>query len=287
MRHTDWDELEVPVRLAIEARTGRVHTARTASTGLNSQLAVVLDTDAGVVFITGLRADHPGAVRQGREAMINPHVRAVAPRLLWHDQAAGWDVLAFEYIDGARHADYRPGSPDLPRVIYAMRQLAAISCPDLPVKQARQRWAAYVDREADLDLLDGDALLHTDFNPLNILLGPDRAWIIDWAWPTRGAAFIDAACFLIRAMAPVTAPARPRRWPPRARAGSRPRPPPLTSLLSPASGCTTRSPVTILSRSSNVWPPSHVNGPATGWGRTRGTGRSRDRDPNGSGACLP
>ena len=82
-----------------------------------------------------------------------------------------------------------------------MHQLAAISCPDLPVKQARQRWAAYVDREAGLDLLDGDALLHTDFNPLNILLGPERTWIIDRAWPTRGAAFIDAACFLIRAMA--------------------------------------------------------------------------------------
>jgi len=44
--------------------------------------------------------------------------------------------------------DYRPGSPDLPRVIGAMHQSAAISCPDLPVKQARQRWAAYVDREA-------------------------------------------------------------------------------------------------------------------------------------------
>ncbi len=138
---------------------------------------MVLDTDAGVVFIKGLRADHPGAVRQGREAIINPHVRAVAPRLLWHDQAAGWDVLAFEYIDGARHADYRPGSPDPPRVTDAMHQLAAISCPDLRVKQARQRWAAYVDREADLDLLDGDALLHTDFNPLNILFGPDRTWI--------------------------------------------------------------------------------------------------------------
>ena len=58
--------------------------------------------------------------------------------------------------------------------------------------QARQRWAAYVDRKADLDLIDGDALLHTDFNPLNLLLGPDRTSIIDWAWPTRGAAFIDA-----------------------------------------------------------------------------------------------
>jgi thiamine kinase-like enzyme len=55
--------------------------------------------------------------------------------------------------------------------------------------------------EADLDLLDGDALLHTDFNPLNVLLGLDRVWIVDWAWPTRGAAFIDAACLLIRAMA--------------------------------------------------------------------------------------
>ena len=71
----------------------------------------------------------------------------------------------------------------------------AISCPDLPVKQARQRWASCVDREADLDLL------HADFNPLNMLLDPDRTWIIDWAWPTRGAAFIDAACFLIQAMA--------------------------------------------------------------------------------------
>jgi hypothetical protein len=65
--------------------------------------------------------------------MINPYVRAVAPRLQWHLQAAGWDLLAFEYVDGARHADYRPGSPDLLRVISAMHDLAAIGCPDLPV----------------------------------------------------------------------------------------------------------------------------------------------------------
>jgi hypothetical protein len=201
VRHTRWDELEAPVRLAIEERIGKVDAARTASSGLNSQLALVLDTDAGTVFVKGLRTDHPGVVRQEREAMINAHVRAVSPRLLWHDQAAEWDLLAFEYIGGARHADYRPGSPDLLRVIGVIHRLAEISCPDLPVKQARQRWAAYVDRETDLDLLDGDALLHTDFNPMNVLLGPDRTWIIDWAWPTRGAGFIDAACFLIRAMA--------------------------------------------------------------------------------------
>ena len=43
-----------------------------------------------------------------------------------HWGAGGW-------VNGER-------SPDLPRVIGAMHQLAAISCPDLPVKQARQRW---------------------------------------------------------------------------------------------------------------------------------------------------
>jgi hypothetical protein len=68
--------------------------------------------------------------------MVNPHVRAVAPRLLWKEPAAGWDLLAFEYIHGARLADYRPRSPDLPRIIGAMHRLAAISCPDLPVEQA-------------------------------------------------------------------------------------------------------------------------------------------------------
>ena len=104
VRHTDWDELEAPVRLAVEARTGRVRAVRPVNAGLNSQLAVVLDTDAGWVFVKGLRVDHPGVVRQGREAMINPYAHAVAPRLRWHDQAAGWDLLAFEYIDGARHA---------------------------------------------------------------------------------------------------------------------------------------------------------------------------------------
>jgi Ser/Thr protein kinase RdoA (MazF antagonist) len=43
-------------------------------------------------------------------------------------------------------------------------------------------------------------LLHTDFNPLNVPIRDGTAWIIDWAWPTRGAAFIDPACFLLRLM---------------------------------------------------------------------------------------
>jgi hypothetical protein len=70
-------------------------------------------------------------VRQHREAMINPYVQPVAPRLLWQAEEAGWNLLAFEYIPAVRHADYRPGSPDLPRVVAAMNQLRRIRCPDL------------------------------------------------------------------------------------------------------------------------------------------------------------
>ena len=67
------------------------------------------------------------------------------------------------------------------------------------MKHAEQRWAAYVD-DTDLELLTGATLLHTDFNPLNVLMTADGVWVIDWAWPTRGAAFIDPACFLLRLM---------------------------------------------------------------------------------------
>jgi len=52
-----------------------------------------------------------------REAMINPHVLSFAPRLRWQAEGAGWNVLAFTYIPGARHADYSPGSADVPAVI--------------------------------------------------------------------------------------------------------------------------------------------------------------------------
>lgn len=106
MQRTDWDDLGQPVRDLIQAQTGPVHGAQTVAAGLNSQLAVVLETATGPVFVKGLRADHPGVVRQHREAMINPYVLPVAPRLRWHIERAGWNLLAFNCLPGTRHADY-------------------------------------------------------------------------------------------------------------------------------------------------------------------------------------
>jgi hypothetical protein len=200
LQRTDWKDVSQPVRDLVQERTGPVLAARTVSAGLNSHLAVVLGTVDGPLFIKGVRTDHPGVVRQHREAMINPHVQPLAPQLRWQAEGAGWNLLAFAYIAGARHADHSPGSADLPAVVQVINRLQQIRCPDLPVKRAEQRWAAYVDDDTDLGLLAGTALLHTDFNPLNVLMTADGTWIIDWAWPTRGAAFIDPGCFLLRLM---------------------------------------------------------------------------------------
>ena len=211
MELTDWDDLDAPVREAIERRSGIVHRARTVTAALSSRLALVLDTASGSVFVKGLPADHPGAVRQEQEAIINPHVSAVTPRLLWRAVDAGWNLLAFEYIPGARHADYTPGSRDLPHVTAVMDRLHRIPCPDLPVMDATRRWAAYLDSEA-ITSLAGDTLLHTDFDPLDILMTPTATWIAGWAWPTCGAAFIDPASFLLRLIANGHSPASAEYW---------------------------------------------------------------------------
>jgi hypothetical protein len=197
----DWAALEESVRRAVEERTGQVRHARAATEGKQSHLALLLDTDGGHVFLKGIRDGDHGIVRQRREAMINPVVAPVAPRLLWHAQTAGWDLLAFEAVLQARHPDYRAGSLDLLRVVQVMNRLSRIPCPDLPVKHAPQRWAEYLEDPTTAYLLEGDRLLHSDFSPDNILITPDREWIIDWAWPTRGAGWIDPACWVFRLIA--------------------------------------------------------------------------------------
>jgi hypothetical protein len=208
---THWDELSDGVRDAIESRVGAVTSAETAAEGLNSALALVLRTATSVVFVKGLRIGQPGCAAQQREAMINPHVLDVAPTLLWQIEIEGWHLLAFDHVDG-RHADYSPGSADLPKVVAAMDALGRIPCPDLPLKEAERRWSDYFGDASARELLRGDSLLHTDFNPLNILIDEGSTYIIDWAWPTRGAAWIDPACLVLRLMAAGHTAAEAESW---------------------------------------------------------------------------
>jgi len=211
MQRTDWVDLPPGLRRLVESRTGPVRAASTAAEGRNSEVAAFLETPVGTVFVKGLRSDHPRVWTQQREAMVNPYVRHVGPHLLWQIEAEGWNLLGFEHVAG-RHADYSPGSPDLPLVVDAMRRLGATSCPDLSLKRSEERWSGYVDDPAALQLLRGDTLLHTDYNPMNILVAGGAARIVDWAWPTRGAAWIDPACLVLRLMAAGHRPAEAEAW---------------------------------------------------------------------------
>lgn len=202
MERIAWDGLPGSLKEAIGKRTGPITAGRSVTGGQNSPLAAVIDTDAGRTFVKGLPSDHRQAKTQLREAAAAPLVRGISPELLWSFDSGGWNVLGFEYIAG-RAADYSPGSPDLDLIVGLMETLATVDVPDGhgPVKYADDRWKGYVSDPADAELLAGTALIHTDWMPDNVLVSDGRAWLIDWAWATLGAAWIDPACWLLRLMA--------------------------------------------------------------------------------------
>ncbi|MGW1667079.1 aminoglycoside phosphotransferase [Streptomyces microflavus] len=150
----------------------------------------------GEVFLKGIPSGHGQVRTQEREAMINPYVVAVSPRLLWRLETNGWSLLGFEAVRG-RHADFAPGSPDLPRVAAVLRRLSEIPLPDVPLKRLDERFASYVN-DGERTLLHGDALLHTDCAPHNVLVSDERALLIDWAWPTAGPAWADPSYLITR-----------------------------------------------------------------------------------------
>lgn len=63
------------------------------------------------------------------------------------------------------------------------------------------RWDWYAESREETELFRGDALLHADINHTNLLIGDDGSWVVDWAWPTRGAAFMDPAMLVIQLVA--------------------------------------------------------------------------------------
>lgn len=195
------------VKNLIEKETGPVRAAAQVPGGLNSEISVIVRTDTGTVFVKGRAASHPQAWTQKREQEVNPSVCHISPRLMWSVSDDEWALLGFEYIPG-RHADYSPGSSDIPTVARTLVDLQQVPCPDIELKQAEQRWAAYMGRP---ELLSGTCLLHTDWSPENLLVH-DRAYLIDWAWPTKGAGWIDPACWAVWLIASGHTPTTAEAW---------------------------------------------------------------------------
>ncbi|MFJ3779817.1 aminoglycoside phosphotransferase [Streptomyces sp. NPDC090075] len=189
-------ELPDAVLRLIEKASGPVVDVGTVNAGRNSAIAARVRTTEHKLFVKGLPLDHPWVWTQKREADISPYVRGIAPELDWHVEADGWSLLGFDYVEGG-HADFTPGSPDLPAVMTTMARLAEVPAPDIELKDMTHRLRTYVDDPADLSWFEGNSLLHTEWNPHNVIMADGGALFVDWGWASRGAAWIDPALWLL------------------------------------------------------------------------------------------
>lgn len=198
MARVDWSELPSVVRIAVSAHVGAVLEAAPVVHGLTCHMAAVLTTADGRVFVKGVSVgDAEGMAGQGWETAVNPLVAGVAPLMFARVTAGGWDVLIFEFVDG-RHADLSPESPDVALVTKALQATQGVAGGGLAPRLA-DRFGNQLD-DAGRRLLAGDALLHTDTNPQNMLIAGDRAYLVDWAKVAAGPAWVDVAYMAVLLM---------------------------------------------------------------------------------------
>ncbi|MFD7895509.1 protein kinase [Streptomyces sp. NPDC059743] len=121
----------------------------------------------------------------------------ISPTLRWNTEDDAWIALGFDWVEG-RRSDFAPGSPDLPAIVDTLNRIAELDPPEVARDWPETRWNRFAADEADVSLLQGEALLYTDINPSNLIIGDRSTWAVDWSWPTRGAAFIDPACLVVQ-----------------------------------------------------------------------------------------
>ncbi|MGW2326675.1 phosphotransferase [Streptomyces sp. NPDC001700] len=185
----------------IRPHTGVLAEAQRTAGGFGSDLTAVIECEKGPCFVKAMR-NRPGGRRASliRERLINPAVQSLSPTLLWHAEDDEWLALGFHVVD-ARRSDFTPASPDLPAVVDLVDRLGDLDLPEVARDWPETRWDRFAAEKAEAELFRGDALLHTDINPSNVILGERGRWIVDWSWPTRGAGFIDPACLVVQLIA--------------------------------------------------------------------------------------
>lgn len=203
---------EREIRALMRGHVGEVVSIRATEYGFSSDLTALAECEKGTFFVKAMR-NRPGGRRDSlmREKCVNPYVRQVSPALLWHAEDAEWVVLGFEAVEG-RPSDISPGSPDLRQAVDLVVTVGSLDLPEVARYWPETRWDAYVGDAGDTGLFRGDALLHTDVNADNVLIGEENAWLVDWAWPTRGAAFIDPACLVLQLIGAGHSPDSAESW---------------------------------------------------------------------------
>ncbi|KIF74412.1 hypothetical protein QR77_11325 [Streptomyces sp. 150FB] len=182
----------------LHPHTGDLTGFQPTSRGFSSDVTALVECEKGRFFVKAVR-NRPGGRRDSiiREKLINPAVCPISPPLRWHAEDDTWLALGFDRVDG-RKSDFAPGSPDLPAIVDTINRIGELDLPAVAGGWPETRWNRFAADEADASLFEGEALLYTDINPSNLMIGDEGTWAVDWSWPTHGAAFIDPACLVVQ-----------------------------------------------------------------------------------------
>lgn len=223
-----WIEVPQSVRDVVTAHLGSVESVHEITVGQSSDLAVVVTTGDGRVFVKAVRSVCRLMRWLRNEIGGNSAAGALAPAVLFHvdlnaEDAADdepWLIVGFEFVDG-RPVSLAPGSPDLEVVGATLERIAATPA-SVDIRPLAHRWA---DNDSwqlcvelspevvagwDIELMTrigasvpalvvGDRLVHTDLHRHQILLSADgKPSVIDWGHPGAGAAWVDTALMIPR-----------------------------------------------------------------------------------------
>ncbi|TDC27655.1 aminoglycoside phosphotransferase [Micromonospora sp. 15K316] len=182
---SEWDVLPETVTAEIARRVGGINEVSPAPSGNHAEIASTITGSTGKVFVKAASADL--AVRTLRyELAATKAVAWYPPAVRWHFEVDGWLVVGVEHLDGP-HLDLSPGSPDLGLLAVTLKGLQETPAP-------AGTWFTPGGRVGfDHPAMDGTSLVHTDLNPANLIVTPDGLRIVDWAWATKAAPWVELA----------------------------------------------------------------------------------------------
>jgi aminoglycoside phosphotransferase (APT) family kinase protein len=222
----DWQLLPPAIRRLVEDRFGTtVIEAHSAGAGFTPGLASVLVGENGKrMFLKAAskKAQKPFASAYAEEVR---KLRSIPsglpiPRLLWSHEDDLWVLLALEYLEGTN--PQRPWrDEELQACLDSLQKVAqTLTPPPVPLRTFAEDFEGMVacwdhvratapdwphlDEAAALAadavrVTAGNTVVHTDARDDNFILTPARAYLCDWNFPVRGAAWIDSVCLLMTA----------------------------------------------------------------------------------------
>ncbi|MDM4719793.1 phosphotransferase [Micromonospora sp. WMMA1363] len=181
---SDWIALPDAVAAEVAERVGGIVGVYPAPSGNHAEIASAVIGSTSKAFVKAASGDL--GVRSLRyELAATGAVDRFPPATLWHVERDGWLVVGAELLAGS-HADLSPGGADLDLLGVALKGLQESVAPP-------GAWFTPETRLGFTRQADGDTLIHSDLNPANLIVTTHGLRIVDWAYATKAAPWVELA----------------------------------------------------------------------------------------------